>query len=90
MSGPKKQSRQVRCAGCGDKYPATTVNGEINVPACSLQCAGEILLRIMMEATIRGWDWKDYLPDDKRPDQVPWDAWQSATKLHGKKHWRKL
>ena len=70
--------------GCGDKYSRS------DFPACSLICAAEILARMENEAVIRGWDLRDYLPQDQRPDEVPWDAWQAATKLHGKNQWRKI
>lgn len=90
MIGPSvdETPKQARCACCGDRYPKRDM---ADYPACSLMCAGELLARIMIEYQARGLgDWKDLLPEDQRPDQVAWDAWQAGTKLGGKKHWRKL
>jgi hypothetical protein len=60
----------------------------MDYPACSMICAAEALGRLAVGAQAMGLDWRDFLPADQRPDLVPWDAWQTATKLHGKRVWR--
>lgn len=75
-----------RCPGCGDKY--TRKHDEPAV--CSLMCAAQVLKDIEHEAKLRGWDWREYLPANRRPDLVPWDAYQAASRLkNGKKAWRR-
>lgn len=73
-----------RCVVCGDKYSANS-----DWPACSQVCAAEAFARMVLGAQARGMDWKSLLPWDQRPDTVPWKAWQAATKLQGKNHWRR-
>lgn len=77
-------TRKARCVGCGDKYKAIPNEA----PVCSLVCAAKVLADIEHEAKLRGWDWREYVPSNRRPDLVPWDAWQAATRLKGKGSWR--
>lgn len=70
-----------RCLGCGDKF---TVSAYRRV-ACSIRC-GSLIVERLIDA---GADLSALLPGNQRPDLVPWDAWQAATKINGKKQWLK-
>ena len=79
----------MRCPGCGDRVPKTRYGEAVQSPCCTQACAEGVLTRLEAESKLTGNDWRDRLPADQRPDLIPWDAWQAATRLHGKKQWRK-
>lgn len=91
-----------RCLGCGDKlpssrkqfqqvgYPTLTTHGAYGDGlACSLFCAQLIMHRVFAVAAEHGWDLRDLLPDEWRPDAIPWDTWQAAVRIGGRKTWVK-
>ncbi len=53
--------------------------------ACSLQCAQLIMVRVFSSAAENGWDLRDLLPEEWRPDLIPKAAWQAGVKLKGKR-----
>ncbi len=81
-----KGSPSKRCPICGDRFNQR----KTGAPVCSQMCAVEALARVEIGCVVMGLDWRDFLPQDQRPDKVPWPAWEAAMKLNGKAHWRKI